>query len=178
MSTESNTHSPQNEPQRGHPSGDGADTAAPSAGAAARQAPTRKPSIEEVMENLQKPIPERHLEKKPATGGRNAQMLPYCPWHRVQRILNHYTKGYTSYEVVDRSITKDYIMMTVQVTIHAAEGDFTRVSTSGPARRSPKSRNCWRRFPALALRRPRRSSLSSVAPGGSRARVRRPRTPG
>lgn len=142
MSTQPNTQNATQNP----PSGDGAATGAPSADAsvtdasapvAAHEASTsdvaasssEKPSIEEVMEKLQKPIPKRLLEEKPATGGRNAQMLTYCPWHRVQRILNHYTNGYTSYEVVDRSITPDHIMMTVQITIHAAEGDFKRDGT-------------------------------------------------
>jgi len=81
------------------------------------------------MENLQKPIPGRLLENKPATGGRNAQQLTYCPWHRVQRILNHYTSGFVSYEVVERDVTTQHMMMTVRITIHAAEGDFTRDGT-------------------------------------------------
>ncbi len=85
--------------------------------------------IGEIIADLQKPIPKRLLEQKPATGSRNAQMLTYCPWHRVQRILNHYTGGCCSYEVRERTLTDEYVLMTVRITIHAEEGDFVRDGT-------------------------------------------------
>lgn len=85
--------------------------------------------IAEILADLRKPIPKRLLEKKPATGARNAQMLTFCPWHRVQRILNHYTGGGCSYEVRDRTVTDQHVLMTVRITIHAEEGDFIRDGT-------------------------------------------------
>jgi hypothetical protein len=88
-----------------------------------------KRPIAEILADLQKPIPDRLLEQKPATGSRNAQMLTYCPWHRVQRILNHYTGGFCSYTVRERTVTDEYVLMTVRLTIHAEEGDFVRDGT-------------------------------------------------
>lgn len=88
----------------------------------------RRP-IGAIMEDLGKPIPKRLLEQKPATGGRGAQMLTYCPWHRTQQILNHYTGGFVSYEVIERTITTSHIMMTVRITIHAEDGDYVRDGT-------------------------------------------------
>jgi len=88
-----------------------------------------KRALGAIMHDLEKPIPKRLLEQKPATGGRNSQMLTYCPWYRVQRILNHYTNGFCSYEVVSREVIGDRLMMTVRITIHAQEGDFTRDGT-------------------------------------------------
>ena len=85
--------------------------------------------IAEVLADLRKPIPKRLLEQKPATGGRNAQMLTYCPWYRVQRILNHYTGGCCSYEVRERTVTGQHVLMTVRITIHAEEGGFVRDGT-------------------------------------------------
>lgn len=83
----------------------------------------------DILADLQKPIPKRLLEEKPATGARNAPMLAYCPWYRVQRILNHYTGGFCSYEVRERTITDTHVFMTVRITIHAQEGDFVRDGT-------------------------------------------------
>jgi len=85
--------------------------------------------IADILADLRKPIPQRLLEKKPATGARNAQMLTYCPWHRVQRILNHYTGGFCSYEVRERTVTDQHVLMTVRITIHAQDGDFVRDGT-------------------------------------------------
>lgn len=102
-------------------------TTSPSNGATA--SPSGRRPIGDILADLQKPIPDRLLEQKPATRARNAQMLTYCPWHRVQRILNHYTGGFCSYEVRERTLTDEYILMTVRITIHAEEGDFVRDGT-------------------------------------------------
>jgi hypothetical protein len=85
--------------------------------------------IAKVLADLRKLIPNRLLKQKPATGGRNAQMLTYCPWYRVQRILNHYTGGCCSYEVRERTVTGQHVLMTVRITIHAEEGEFVRDGT-------------------------------------------------
>jgi hypothetical protein len=85
--------------------------------------------IQDILADLQKPIPQRHLETKPASGEAGAPMLTFCPWHRVQRILNHYAAGQCSYEVRERTITRKHILITVRITIHAQEGDFVRDGT-------------------------------------------------
>lgn len=93
------------------------------------QAPTGPRPLADILADLQKPIPKRLLEKKPATGSRNTQMLTYCPWYRVQRILNHYTRGFCSYEVRERTVTDRHVLMTVRITIYAREGAFYRDGT-------------------------------------------------
>lgn len=85
--------------------------------------------IGEILADLQKPIPKRLLEQKPATSARGAPKLTYCPWYRVQRILNHYTGGFCSYEVRERTVTDRHVLMTVRITIHAQEGTFHRDGT-------------------------------------------------
>lgn len=85
-----------------------------------------KRPITDILNDLQKPIPKRLLEEKPATGKKNAPMLKYCPWHRVQKILNHYTGGFCSYEVRDKMITTHHMMVTVRITIYAKDGIFYR----------------------------------------------------
>lgn len=103
-------------------------SSSPSANGTA-SAPKGPRPIEAILADLQKPIPKRLLKTKPATGARNAQQLTYCPWHRVQRILNHYTGGFCSYAVRERTVTDEHILMTVRITIHAKEGDFVRDGT-------------------------------------------------
>ena len=85
--------------------------------------------IAEIMADLQKPVPGRMVETKPASNARNAKELKFVPWHRVQRILNYYTGGFCSYEVRDRTITDKHCLMTVRITIHAADGDYIRDGT-------------------------------------------------
>lgn len=85
--------------------------------------------IADVLADLRRPIPKRLLEQKPASSARNAPMLTFCPWHRVQRILNHYTGGFCSCEVRERTVTGKHVLMTVRITIHAKEGDFYRDGT-------------------------------------------------
>lgn len=84
--------------------------------------------ISDILADLKKPIPKRLLEKKPASS-KSKQKLTYCPWYRVQRILNYYTRGFCSYEVRDRTITTEHVMMTVRITIYAQEGVFYRDGT-------------------------------------------------
>lgn len=81
--------------------------------------------LQEILADLRKPIPTRLLETKRLGG----QEITFCPWHRVQKILNHYTRGFVTYEVRERVITKEKIMLTVRVTIHAREGAFSNDGT-------------------------------------------------
>ena len=85
--------------------------------------------IADILADLRKPIPRRLLKEKPASNAKGAPMLTFCPWYRVQRILNHYAGGRCSYEVRERAVTGQHILMTVRITIHAKEGDFYRDGT-------------------------------------------------
>lgn len=99
------------------------------AGDAGTETPQGPRSIADILADLRKPIPERLLEEKPASNAKGAPMLTFCPWYRVQRILNHYTGGRCSYEVRERTVTGKHILMTVRITIHAGEGAFYRDGT-------------------------------------------------
>ncbi len=76
--------------------------------------------LQDILSDLRKPIPPRLLETKRLGG----QEITFCPWHRVQKILNHYTRGFLTYAVRERVLTERKIMLTVRVTIHAKEGAF------------------------------------------------------
>ena len=96
--------------------------------AVAKTSPGLRP-IADVLADLRKPIPRRLLKEKPASNAKGAPMLTFCPWYRVQRILNHYARGHCSYEVRERAVTGKHILMTVRITIHAKEGAFYRDGT-------------------------------------------------
>ncbi len=85
--------------------------------------------IAQILADLRRPIPKRLLKEKPASNAKGAPMLTFCPWYRVQRILNHYTGGRCSYEVRERTVTGKHILMTVRITIRAEEGAFYRDGT-------------------------------------------------
>ena len=82
--------------------------------------------LADILEDLQKPIPERLLETKRIQGTE----ITYVPWYRAQKILNHYCRGFWEYRIVERWQKNDGdFMMTVEITIHAQEGTFSRQGT-------------------------------------------------
>lgn len=87
--------------------------------------PAEKRPLGDILADLRRPIPQRLLEIKTLQGNR----ITFIPWHRAQKILNHYTNGFCTYEVRDRTITDHRIMLTVRVTIHAQEGTFFQDGT-------------------------------------------------
>lgn len=101
-----------------------ADQTAPTAQPGAPEQRRPRP-LADIIKDLQKPIPERLLESKRIQG----QEIIYCPWYRVQKILDHYTGGLWEYEIVERTLTEHRIMLTVRIYIHAAEGVFYREGT-------------------------------------------------
>lgn len=84
-----------------------------------------KRAFSAISEDLHADVPPRMIQSKTRGGTK----IDFIPWYKVQRLLQFYTNGYWSYEVVDREIIKDRICLTVMITIHAAEGDFTRMAT-------------------------------------------------
>lgn len=84
-----------------------------------------KRPLAEILADLRRPIPKRLLDTKTLQGNR----ITFIPWHRAQKILNHYTNGFVTYEVRDRTITEHRIMLTVRVTIHAQEGAYFQDGT-------------------------------------------------
>jgi hypothetical protein len=83
--------------------------------------------LSDILEDLKKPIPERLLESKRLSGNE----ITYVPWYRAQKILNHYTRGFWEYRIVERWQQPDGgdFMMTVEITIHTVEGTFRRQGT-------------------------------------------------
>jgi hypothetical protein len=78
-----------------------------------------------ISEDLHEPVPKRLIEKKKKGGA----TIDFVPWYRVQRILHFHTNGYWHYEVKSREVIGDRLCLTVQITIEAAEGSFTRCAT-------------------------------------------------
>jgi len=78
-----------------------------------------------ISEDLHEPVPKRLIEKKKKGGA----TIDFVPWYRVQRILHFHTNGYWHYEVTSREVIGDRLCLTVQITIEAAEGSFTRSAT-------------------------------------------------
>jgi hypothetical protein len=102
-------------------SGDGAP--ADDVSDAARPEDSRRP-LSDILEDFQQPIRPRHLETK-TTGGTE---LTYCPWHRVARYIEHYTRGHWSKDVRIET-TDDRIFVTVTLTIEAADATVSRTAT-------------------------------------------------
>lgn len=91
------------------------------------QKPKSKPfarPILEILEDLKKPIPKRLLDTR-KQGGAN---ITYIPWYNVVKLLDFYAPGWEG-QVVQVTSTPDRIFLTYRLTIHAAEGKFTREAT-------------------------------------------------
>lgn len=86
---------------------------------------TAKRPLAEIITDFHKPIPARLLKQKKVGGS----SITFCPWYRVQKIIDHYTGGLWEYEVRDRTITATHLLITVRIYIHAAEGTFFREGT-------------------------------------------------
>jgi rubrerythrin len=78
-----------------------------------------------ISEDLHAKVPSRLVEQK----RRGGNEIDFIPWYRVQQLLQYYTNGFWHYKVVDREIIKDRICLTVEITIEAAEGEYTRMAT-------------------------------------------------
>jgi hypothetical protein len=81
--------------------------------------------LSDILEDLKKPIPERLLELKRLSGNE----ITYVPWHRAQKILGHYTRGFWEYQVIEKRQIGNDFCMTVEISVHCAEGTFTRQGT-------------------------------------------------
>lgn|SRR5262245_13236410 len=86
--------------------------------------------IAEIMADLSKPIAPQHLKQKEVnnrkTGTKTA--LTYIPWHYAIKYLDYYAPGW-NYEI--RSVTQisGAVILTVRITICAAEGHIHREAT-------------------------------------------------
>lgn len=78
-----------------------------------------------ILADLSKPIPARLLSSKKQGG----TTITFCPWYRVCKMLDHYTGGRWDYEIREREITAVHLMVTVRITIHAADATVYREGT-------------------------------------------------
>ncbi|QXD15795.1 hypothetical protein GQ464_002270 [Rhodocaloribacter litoris] len=81
--------------------------------------------LADILKDLARPIPARHLREKKQGGA----VLTFCPWYRTQKILDHYTRGHWESRVTGITTSDERVFVTVRVTIHAAEGSFSREAT-------------------------------------------------
>lgn len=80
--------------------------------------------LAEITADLAKPVPQRFLAQRK----QGKQELTYIPWHHVNRLLDYYAPGWEG-EVTKIVCTSDRIFVTYRLTIHAAEGAFSREAT-------------------------------------------------
>lgn len=79
----------------------------------------------DVLADLRKPIPQRFLHTKKQGG----TTITFCPWYRVVKILDHYTGGRWTYEVLRQTVEADHFVVTVRITLHAADATVFRDGT-------------------------------------------------
>ena len=80
--------------------------------------------LAEITADLAKPVPQRFLAQRK----QGKQELTYIPWHHVNRLLDYYAPGWEG-EVTKIICTEDRVFVTYRLTIHAAEGAFSREAT-------------------------------------------------
>jgi Rad52/22 family double-strand break repair protein len=78
----------------------------------------------EILSDLEKQLPDRLLESRKQGGAE----LRYIPWHTVAKLLDYYAPGWEG-QVIGMHTTGDRIFVTCRITLHAAEGTFTREAT-------------------------------------------------
>ncbi len=87
-----------------------------------KSAPLR--SIREIVADLSKPIPERHLRQR-KQGGKD---ITYVEWHTVIRYLDHFAPGWC-YEVRNVSQIGERCVVVVRITVPCLEGSVFREAT-------------------------------------------------
>lgn len=83
----------------------------------------RRP-IRVILADLAKPIPKKYL----ATRKQGGATLTYLPWFNCCKLLDRCAPGWEG-QVASTHTTADRLFVTYRLTIHAAEGDFSREAT-------------------------------------------------
>jgi hypothetical protein len=81
-------------------------------------------SITQIITDLSKPIPERHLRTRKQGG----QEIHYIEWHTAVRFLDNYAPGW-SCEVRNVTISDARCVVTVRISITCPEGIISREAT-------------------------------------------------
>ena len=81
--------------------------------------------LAEILADLAKPLPQRFLSQR-RQGGKE---LTYVPWNRANKLMDYFTGGGWEGSVVNiHSITTE-VYVVYRVTLHTAEGSFSREAT-------------------------------------------------
>lgn len=80
----------------------------------------RRP-ITEILADLSKPIPGKYLAQRKQGG----TSLTYLPWYNATKLLDRCAPGW-DYSISNIHTTSDRVLITVRITLRAAEGDFSR----------------------------------------------------
>ena len=83
-----------------------------------------KRPLDDILDDLKRPIKARHLKTKP----RDGQELTFCPWYKTLQYLDFYTNGHWS-KHVEIDHTAERVFVTCELTIYAQEGPVTRTAT-------------------------------------------------
>lgn len=84
-----------------------------------------KRPIAEILADLSKPIPNKYLETRKQAGAN----LTYIPWYNAVKLLDRCTGGHWEYQITHIHTTEERIFLIARITIHAAEGIFSREGT-------------------------------------------------
>src|SRR5262249_7632283 len=87
-------------------------------------APAELRSIIEIITNLSKPIPPRHLKQRKQGGS----MLSYIEWHVAVKFLDYHAAGW-SYHVKSVQLVGNLVVVVASISIPCLEGTVTREAT-------------------------------------------------
>lgn len=86
--------------------------------------------IADILEDLSRPLPKRLLKQLEKHNRKTGEVvyLDYIPWYTVARLLDLYAPGWEG-RITEMRVVGDRLVLTYALTIHAAEGSFTRTAT-------------------------------------------------
>jgi Rad52/22 family double-strand break repair protein len=85
------------------------------------QEPVPLRSIREIVADLSKPIPERHLRQRQQGG----KTITYIPWWVAVKYMNHYCPQW-GYQIKSVVVLGDRVAVTASVNVQALEGMIVR----------------------------------------------------
>jgi hypothetical protein len=88
-----------------------------------RTVDTAPKPLADIIRALSLPLPPEYL----ATRKQGGQTLTYIPWYRANALLDRYAPGWELSSTV--TTVGGYVVVTASLTIHAADGTFTRTAT-------------------------------------------------
>ncbi len=92
--------------------------------AVSKEAPRPLRSIEAIIEDLSRPIAERHVK----TRTQGDKQIHYIEWHTAVRYLDHFAPGW-SFEIRNVAPTADRFVVTARISIPCLEGVVYREAT-------------------------------------------------